>query len=111
MSTRRFEDGEYMNLIWDGSPDAHYIKGHVSHKDGIYTLIDYGVIDDSTEVGQAVQKYGRWSMQGDAPEGCSSVLREYKDPGRGRFKITEFGVGVFAKQALKESDIDLEKES
>ena len=91
----RYEDGEYMILIWDGSPDAYYIKGHVSHEDGIDILIGEGVIVDAAEVGHAVHKYGRWSLQGDAPEGCSSVLREYKNPGRGRFKITVFGIGIF----------------
>ena len=97
----RYENGEYMDLIWDGRPDSYHIKGHVSHKNGIDTLIDVGAIDDETEIGQAVHKYGRWSMQVDAPDGCSAVLREYIKPGRGRFKITVFGVGIFAEQAPK----------
>lgn len=86
----RYEDGEYMHLHWDGIVDAHYIKGHVSHKDGVAILIEEEVIDDATDVSQAVQKYGRWSCQGDAPEGCISVLREYTKSGRGRFRITMF---------------------
>ena len=96
----RYTDGEYMFLIWDGSPDAYYIKGHVNHEDGIDTLINEAAIfpEDVAEIGHAVHKYGRWSMQGDAPEGCNSVLREYNEPGRGRFKITVFGVGIFAEK-------------
>ncbi len=99
----RYNDGEIIDLSWDGRPDAYYIKGHVSHEDGIYTLIDFGKIDNAADVGQAVHKYGRWSMQGDAPDGCNCVLRDYKNPGRGRFKVTVFGVGIFAQQALKEN--------
>ena len=95
----RYENGQYMILIWDGNPDAYYIKGHVSHETGIDTLISEGAIDDAKSVGHAVHKYGRWSMQGDAPDGCVSVLREYKKSGRGRFKITVFGCGIFAKQS------------
>ncbi len=101
MAMKRYEDGEYMNLIWDGSPDAYYIRGHVSHEAGIDTLIDFGAIDNETEVGQAVHKYGRWSMQGDTLEGCDCTLREYMESGRGRFKITMFGVGIFAEQSKK----------
>jgi len=95
----RYNDGEYMALIWDGGgPDAYYIKGHVSHEDGIDILISEGVIDNAADVGRAVQKYGRWSLEGDATDGCNSFLREYKKPSRGRFKITEFGIGIFASK-------------
>ncbi len=92
----RYNDGEYMNLIWDGPPDAYYIKGHMTHEQGIEILLGECAIEDEKDVGQARQVYGRWSMQGDAPEGCSCVLRIYKESGRGRFKVTEFGVGIFA---------------
>ena len=94
----RYENGEYMSLIWEGGrPDAYYVRGHVSRSEGIDTLINEGAIDEESEVGEAVRKYGRWSMEGDMPEGCNCVLREYKESGRGRFKITAFGVGIFAK--------------
>ena len=93
----RYTDGEYMNLTWDGQPDAHYIKGHVSHEDGMETLLDEGVIYEDIVIGHARHIYGRWSTQGDAPEGVTQVLREYNKPGRGRFKITAFGLGIFAK--------------
>lgn len=91
----RHIDGEHINLIWDGTPDAFYLKGHIEHSIGINTLLDEGVINDGSEVGQAVHKYGRWSTQGDTE--WTHTLREYKNPGRGRFKITVFGVGIFAK--------------
>ena len=94
----RYENGQYMPLIWDdgyGSADAYYIMGHVSYEDGIETLIGEGAIDTVNEVGQAVHKYGRWSMEPFC-DGNGHVLRTYKTSGRGRFKITEFGVGIFA---------------
>lgn len=91
-----FIEGEYIPLIWDGKPDAYYIKGHVSHEDGIKILFEGGIIDDETEVGQAQHIYARWSTQGDAPQNVTQVLREYNKPGRGRFKVTMFGIGIFA---------------
>ena len=92
----RYEDGQYMPLIWDGPADAYYIKGHVSHADGIETLIGECAIEDDSDIGQAVHKYGRWSTEGDVE--WTHTLREYTGPGRGRFKITVFGIGIFAKK-------------
>ncbi|KKL67465.1 hypothetical protein LCGC14_2134670 [marine sediment metagenome] len=93
----RYEDGQYMNLTWDGTPDAYYIMGHVSHFRGVETLIDEGVIEDDSRIGQAEHKYGRWSME-PGENGNQHFLREYCNPGRGHFKITVFGVGIFAKK-------------
>ena len=94
----RYNDGEYMPLIWDGQPDVFYIKGHVNTEDGWAILVEEEVVLDR-KIGQAVQCYGRWSTEpGD--DNWRHVLREYKNPGRGRFKITAFGVGIFAKQPL-----------
>jgi hypothetical protein len=97
----KFMDGEYIPLIWDGPPDAHYIKGHVSHEEGIEILIQEGAIYKDTVIGQAYHCYGRWSMNGeDSREDGNSSLKEYKRPGRGRFKITVFNLGIFAKPAI-----------
>ena len=93
----RYNDGEYMPLLWDGQPDAFYIKGHVSTEDGWAILIEEEVVE-GRKIGQAVQKYGRWSTEGDSE--WSQTLREYNKPGRGRFKITVFSIGMFAKKPL-----------
>ncbi len=95
----RYVDGEYMPLVWDGTPDAFYIKGHVSTEVGLATLRDNEVLEDAEldRLGEGIQKYGRWSMDGSREEN-GQILREYKEPGRGRFKITAFGVGIFAKR-------------
>lgn len=101
----RYNDGEYMPLVWDGQPDAFYVKGHVNTKDGWDILLEEDVIGDR-EIGQAEQIYGRWSIEpGDWPiksgdDTWRHTLREYKNPGRGRFKITMFGIGIFAKAPL-----------
>ena len=93
----KLEDGEYMPLVWDGQPDAFYIKGHVDTKTGLAVLAEEDVIGD--KIGQGVQKYGRWSTEGDCEQ--PHTLREYLNPGRGRFKITVFGIGIFAKKEVK----------
>jgi hypothetical protein len=92
----RHSDGEYIPLNWDGTPDAYYIKGHVSHEEGTETLLEEGAIHGDMVIGQAQHIYGRWSMQ-PGEDGNQHFLSEYLTPGRGRFKITMFGVGIFAK--------------
>ena len=99
----RYENGEYINLVWDGSPDAYYIRGHISEEAALGVLEEQGeMVDGKLENGDAIGKsrhvYARWSMQGDAPDGCTSVLRDYKEPGRGRFKVTVLYTGIFAKK-------------
>ncbi len=105
MRKKKYNYGDYIYLIWEdgGSPDAYYIRGHVSHDEGIATLIGEGAIDNEFEVGRADHIYGRWSMQ-PREDGTGHILRTYKEPGRGRFAITEFGVGIFAKKSIKESE-------
>ena len=91
----RYNNGEYMPLLWDGQPDAFYIKGHVDTKTGLAILGNEDVIGDR-KIGRAEQIYGRWSTEGNTE--WTHTLREYKNQGRGRFKITVFRVGIFAKK-------------
>ena len=86
----RHENGHYISLFWDGTLDAYYIKGHVTQNEGVRGLIGEEVILSSAEVGPAEHRYGRWSCQGDAPDGCTHGLRDYKESGRGRFPVTIF---------------------
>jgi hypothetical protein len=92
----RFADGEYITLVWDGQPDAHYFKGHISHEDGMTYLLEEEIIDEETIIGHARHIFGRWSMEPGENDN-QHILREYNKPGRGRFKITEFGLGIFAR--------------
>lgn len=92
----RHANGEYIPLVGDGKPDAHYIMGHVSHDEGIETLREAGVVYDDTVIGHAKHVYGKWSMETDEH---LQMLRQYNSAGRGRFKITMFGLGIFAKSS------------
>jgi len=91
-----FANGEYIPLVWDGRPDAYYFKGHISHWDGMTYLLEEEIIDEETIIGPARRIYARWSME-PGEDGNQHILREYTKPGRGRFKVTEFGLGIFAK--------------
>ena len=94
----KYNDGEYIPLIWEeGGADAYFIKGHVLHSEGIETLIGEGAIDDENEVGLANHCFARWSME-PREDGNGHILKTYKESGRGRFKVTEYGVGIFAKK-------------
>lgn len=90
--------GEFICLFWDGCADAYYVRGHIDPEIARETVLEEACLDDGDDLGDAQHVYARWSMQGDAPEGCSCVLREYKKPGKGRFKVTAFNTGIFAKQ-------------
>jgi hypothetical protein len=99
-------EGEMIQLNWEGDPDAFFIRGHVSPKDFMLELEDQDVMEtgfsrlveadghrnwvwqDALRIlGPITHRYARWSMEpGD--DGGYQVLRDYKDPGRGRFKVT-----------------------
>ena len=104
MSKKQCRDGEYILLCWESNtPDAYYIRGHVAENVALCVLEEQGeMVDGKLEsgaaIGKAMHKYARWSMQGDAPDGCCCVLRDYKEPGRGRFKVTVLYTGIFAKE-------------
>ena len=85
------KDGEYIYLNWEGKANAYYIRGWVSHEDGIQILFGESQIDKENEVGQANHRYARWSMEA-GDDGNRLMFRDYKHPGRGRFKVTEFAV-------------------
>ncbi len=87
---KKNRNGEYIALVWDGFPDAYYVRGHIALPEALAKVIGENCLDDAVGIGEGKHVYARWSMQGDAPEGCTCVLREYKESGRGRFKVTAF---------------------
>lgn len=95
--------GEFIELIYDSIPTDFFIRGHISDEQALEILEYYDVLTrldhkfinkDWIEVWyNAVIEgiyhcYGRWSIE-PGPDGCSQVLRDYKDRGRGRFPITK----------------------
>lgn len=83
-----YQPGEYIELLWEYEPDAHYIAGHVDMEVANAVLHERDLrCDDIRYI------YGRWSCE-PGPDDCARVLRIYQTPGRGRFKITE-AVNVF----------------
>ena len=96
----KYKHGQHIELVWDGQPDEFAIMGHVSTEQGLGILEEDGSVYNDTIIGQGVHKYARWSCQGDRPDGCSQILRTYGTPGQGRFKVTTFGIGLFATKPL-----------
>jgi hypothetical protein len=100
-------DGEYIPLLWEGKPDAFFIKGHVSEHDALAELEEQEVLTTGyrdykqpnlpwvwlrAELSHANHCYARWSME-PGPDGYNGqVLRDYKDSKPGRFKVTVFNV-------------------
>ena len=87
---KKYKDGDYIALVWENKPEAYYIRGHIEMPEGINIILSEELIGSPDNLGQGRHVYARWSMQGDAPEGCTCILREYDKPGRGRFKVTAF---------------------
>lgn len=80
--------GEYIALYWDGDPDGHYVRGHVTPEEGAAALKDYGI--DPANCHPPSHEYGRRSMDANRADGCDWVLAVYKERGRGRFPITVY---------------------
>jgi len=109
--------GEFISLIYDGEPDAFYIRGHISDKDALEILDyydcltkiemklinkDYVPIYYKADIEGIYHRYGRWSIE-PGPDGCIQCLRDYKDKGRGRFPITQITIRDWEK--LNESNL------
>ena len=79
-----YTGGEVIYLQWDGRPDDLVVRGHMPPVVAAQLLdLEYG--------GQYVTRlpepaWGRWSCE-PGPDGTECVLREYEEPGRGRFPI------------------------
>jgi hypothetical protein len=100
--------GEHISLIWDGLPEAVFIKGHVSESEALSALEAGELLDGGYQyfdkerdgwffmqtraiLGPLIQNYARWSTE-PRPDGSTLTLRSYQEPGRGRFPVTCFDV-------------------
>ncbi len=84
----KYEHGKYIHLAWDCSPEVYYIKGHVTHKEGMEELKNAGAIESELPRAIARHVFARWSCEGGSE--YDHTLIEYDEPGRGRFKVTAF---------------------
>jgi len=84
---QKYKEGELIELQWDGSPDAFYIRGHVSSIEA-RTIGDIEL--DVYVLSSPEHKFARWSC--DAQSEYDHTLVEYDSPGRGRFKVTKLRV-------------------
>lgn len=85
------KDGEIIELSWDGGDEAFYIRGHIPFDEAKKILnksFTDGGGESDYELEEPVHKYARWSC--DARVEYDHSLMDYDEPGRGRFKITEF---------------------
>lgn len=85
--------GEIIVLVWEGLPNAFFIKGHVSEAEAMIAL-NRGVLlyqHKRAILGPIIHNYARWSTE-PGPDGNSLTLRSYQEPGRGRFPVTCFEV-------------------
>ncbi len=105
--------GEVILLIWEGDPEDFFVKGHLTEEEVMDALnheelLEKGVhyFDKGTrewdwqwhkpKLGTSPHRYGRWSME-PGPDDCSQTLRDYSEPGRGRFPVTKIPVIEWVK--------------
>ncbi|MFA4834826.1 MAG: hypothetical protein WC749_01975 [Dehalococcoidia bacterium] len=110
--------GEPILLIWEGWPQTLFVKGHLPQEAALRSLGDEDLLvqvdrhydKDRKEwiwgwyearLSVSFHRYARWSIE-PGPDGCSQVLRDYTDPGRGRFPVTQFEIISWDK--VKEAD-------
>lgn len=85
----KYEEGEYINLIWEGPADFAAVKGHVSEEDACHALEAFGI--DPASYQEPVHQYARWSFAGEGvPDGCTHMLQLRREKGRGCFPVTVF---------------------
>lgn len=84
MRQPKYTYGQIIPLNWEGKPDALFIKGHMEPHDA-KALFDYGSGDDF-RFRTPVKAWARWSCEPN-PDGFGQVLRDYDEPGPGRFPV------------------------
>lgn len=76
------QDGDLIDLRYDGAPDAFFVHGHVADD-----AANAALPDDSYVTGPWFHKWARWSMEA-TDDGPGLVIRTCDEPGRGRFRVT-----------------------
>jgi len=76
--------GEYIHLVWEGTADALFVRGHMEPMEAVIVLEDYH--DGMYQYKTPVRAWARWSV-GPSPDGCSQCFVDYDAPGRGRFEV------------------------
>jgi hypothetical protein len=93
----KYEPGEYLDLRWDyGDPEEVYVYGHVdtpsflrsvaSYHSGSIESLDFGTFPVLS--GEIRHRWARFVFAGSSLEGTCRELREYREAGPGRFRIT-----------------------
>lgn len=97
--------GEPINLIWDGKPDAYYVKGHVDKDEAIDTICDYEGFPLLVCDMVADHIYAKWckATEDDMVDGCDFSFRTRHVARAGWFKVTEVRL---KKDAAKEANAD-----
>lgn len=86
--------GEYLPLSWEGDADTEYLYGHVDAEAFFLAIGSYhgsGPNEFGTfpvYTNQPRQRWARFVFAGSDWDGPSRTLREYAEPGPGRFKVT-----------------------
>lgn len=95
----KYKHGDYIALAWeDWCPDALFVRGHVTPEAAEKAIRDnHG---DDIRFDPPVRAWARWSCE-PGPDGCGQVLRDYDEPGRGRFAVMR--ANVLAKQVDRHS--------
>lgn len=101
-----------MQLVYDGWPDAFYIRGHVTDDEALSILeeseenerLDMAYVEKDwvktlykARTASPLRQYARWSIE-PGPDGSYQTLRDYKVKGRGRFPVTVIQVIKWEKE-------------
>jgi hypothetical protein len=81
----KYKHGEYIYLYWGGRPELFFVAGHMTCEEA-RAILEYEEGADY-EFSDPVPMYARYSMEYNCDGEPGHVLREYKNPGRGRFPV------------------------
>lgn len=80
----RYKHSEYISLYWEDMPQYLYVAGHLDPVEARRIMMFE--TENQYVIADPVPMYARFSMERRF-DGPGHILREYNEPGRGRFKI------------------------
>lgn len=101
----KYQDGEYISLVWEYTPETLYVKGHIDPAEAARIIEENE--DYAYEIETPVQAYGRWSTEAWISDGCTQGFREYSERGRGRFPV--MAAKVIRVRTAEEADAMYDK--
>lgn len=86
------KQGELIDLIWEGNPEAYYVKGHIDKGVAVTVVENYHgafKMGKNPNVNYVYAKWCKATEDDGVPDGVEFTFRVRNDESKGWFKVTE----------------------